>query len=54
MKLCLSWCMILPKLTKQCEELLFFIYGKGGGEQVGNVAAAQSEQGFLHTSIDSD
>lgn len=30
-------------LTKQCEELLY-LYG-GGGEQVGNVAAAQSEQG---------
>jgi len=34
MKLCLSWCMILPKLTKQCEELLFFIYGKGGGSRL--------------------
>jgi len=51
MKFCFSWCMILPKLTKQCEEHLFFIFE---GQQVGNIAAAQSEQAFLHTSVDSD
>jgi len=47
MKFCFSWCVILPTLTKQCEELLYLYKGEGGkgGGQVGNVAAAQSEQG---------